>query len=390
MSVGELQQPVNNINNIVVYGEVEPQKSPLEHLQDDFVHVINNFMSEPERQLTKLVSQIEKIFIECFKYVTKANKLTKSICAVADEFAEVPKIFEQVFKVTKALKIVKGLFSAKKLYKNAIKFIKTNDIEQKLLLGWNMFKCLYKIEAAVEVVFKYLKEFNLITKAALAWTDVVGYIVLPVKTITAGVKWYQFGEKVNFMNEFRAKIKVGKQPDVETMKGACKEIIAETKHLKKMKVINKDCPLKARMKDIVSRLKDDNEAIRKLAVDEGKMIFKRLKDRISEHVGVAGVTASVKTGFLGTSVFATIFPLAIIPVVIADLALVALNIANFAYMQFIPKGDILADEQPMLFATLGKEIKHFGKAVHATAERAAHEMQYAVEHVKNQLIPSAA
>lgn len=304
---------------------------------------------------------IDKAFeagVEGFQYTTKATGLVKKVLKVVGEFDEVPAPLEEAFVAFKSFKIIKGVLALPKLAKSVINVIKPSSLEDRFFTSWKIVKCVKKIVGAVETVFYYLQKLNLISKAALAWTTITGYIFLPVSFISTGISAYQLGTKFKEMNEFRAQIKQVKQagpnsPEEVTSR-VCTHLLGQIKPLRKMKIITKDCPLKDRLKTILTQLKSDNAQIRQLAADEGKHIRKRLKDRISEHVGVAAVETSLSVAGVACTVLSLACPPAAIGLTIAGLALAVIGLANFAYSKFIPQGDILDSEKRMLFSSIRK------------------------------------
>lgn len=307
---------------------------------------------------------IDKAFdagVEGFKYTTKATGLLKSVLKVVDKFDEVPAPLEEALVAFKSFKIIKGVLALPKLGKSVIKVIKPSSIEDRFFTGWKIIKSIKKIVGAVETVFYYLQKLKLISKVALAWTKITGYIFLPVTFISTGISTYQLGTKIKEMNEFRAKIKelkrAGPNSPEEVTSRICRHLLSQIKPLRKMKIITKECSLKDRLKTILVQLGSDNAHIRQLAADEGKIIRKRLKDRICEHVGVAAVDTSLSVAGAACTVLSLACPPAAIGLTIAGLALTVVALANLAYSKFIPKGDIFADEKRMLFSRVFKCLR---------------------------------
>ncbi len=327
-----------------------------------------------------IIDRVYDAGVEGFGYVSDAAGLMKSAVKVASEFEEIPGPVNQVLVACKSFKFIKGMLSLPKLYKSAVSVIKPGDLETKFFAGWGIAKAIKSIVGAVETVFYFLNKLDLISKASLAWTTVAGYIFMPMTFISAGISAYELRGKVKYMNAFRAEIKEAKHAGrrhtpVDVSKRVCEYILTQEKPLRKIKVITENCPLKDRLNDVLARLRDGNFETRMKAAEEGKIIRKRLKDRISEHVGVAGVSTSLSVAGVACTVTSLACPPAAVGLSIAGLALGVVGIANSAYSKFIPQGDIFDTEKRMLFSRVFKTGRVAGSAIKASAGRFQHNVQ---------------
>lgn len=316
------------------------------------------------------VDRVAEAGIEGFKLTTKVTKLAKKVVKVADLFAHIPGEIDEVFIAIKSFAIIKGMLAIPKLFKSAIKVVTATDLKSKLMAGWKTIKSVKKIVGAVETVFYYLKKLDLISKASVAWTTVTGYIFMPLSFIGAGISAYELTEKALFLKSFRGRIKVAKAQE-HAATAVCNEILASQKKLKEFKVITKECPLKDRLKAILTKLKSRNAKARKAAEAETTLIQKRLKDRISEHVGVAAINTSLSVAGCASTVISLACPPAAVGLTIAGLAMTVIGLATFAYSKFIPQGDILETEQRMLFSRLFKGARHLSASIQNLLPQAA-------------------
>jgi hypothetical protein len=341
------------------------------------VELVNN--NDTNKKKPDIIDEVAKTGIKGFNYTSKLNGLVKSTLKIVDTFDKVPAPLEELMVAVKSFKIIKGMLAIPKLCKSVIKVMKPSSVENRLLNGWGIIKSVKKIVGAVETVFYYLKKLNLVSKAALTWTTVTGYIFMPVTFISAGLTTYKFGKITKQMTDFRAQLKQAKRAgdgsSVEVSKRVCALLLTQVKPLGKAKVITKECPLKDRLKSILTRLKSDNEEIRLLAADEAKLIRKRLKDRISEHVGVAAVDTALATVGVVATILSLVCPPAAVALVIVGLASTVLGLANLAYSKFIPQGDIFATEKRMLFSHMFKKMRTATRAIEAAVHRLAERVQ---------------
>ena len=82
------------------------------------------------------------------------------------------------------------------------------------------------------------------------------------------------------------------------------------------------------------------------AIAEGKRITKCLKHRLEERVGSDSVNFAVSTAGVAVMAVGIFCPPG------------ALGLANYAYSQFIPDGDILDTEKRMLYSRAIKVIRN--------------------------------
>lgn len=346
----------------------------------------NNQVNQVDNYPKKSQDMIDKAFdtgIEVFNYTTKATGLMKGVLKVVDKFDTVPAPLEEALVAFKSFKVIKGMLTLPKLGKSVIKIIKPSSLEDRFFTGWKIIKSIKKVVGAVETVFYYLQKLKIVTKAALAWTKITGYIFLPITFISTAISTYELGAKIKDMNAFRAKIKhikqAGPNSPEEVTSRVCRHLLTQIKPLTKMKVITKDCPLKERIKGILLRLTSDNAEVRQLAADEGKLIRKRLKDRICEHVGVAAVDTSLSVAGAACTVLSLACPPAAIGLTIAGLALTVIGLANLAYSKFIPQGDIFDGEKRMLFSRVFKGLRTASNAVEAVFAHVVQKIRQAAQ-----------
>lgn len=345
------------------------------------VVLVNNDVKN--NKSTDKIDEVAQTGIKGFKYTSKLKGLVKKTLNVVDLFDKVPAPLEELLVAVKSFKIIKGMLAIPKLCKSVIKVVKPSSLEKRLMSGWGIIKSVKKIVGAVETVFYYLKKLNLISKADLAWTTVTGYIFLPVTFISAGITTYKFGKITKQMTDLRAQIKEAKKAGdpsrVEVSKRVCVLLLTQVKPLGKAKIITKECPLKDRLKSILTRLKSDNEEIRQLAADEAKFVSRRLKDRISEQVGVAAVDTALATVGVVATILSLACPPAAAALVIVGLVSTVIGLANLAYSKFIPQGDIFATEKRMLFSHVFKRVRSATKLIQAVTHRLAERVQNLVK-----------
>lgn len=330
-----------------------------------------------------------EIGLEVFKNVKKATKIVKKATGVADEFAKVPDLVYDILKFAKPFKIISGGLAVPKMIKGVKKVIHADDMVDRLLGMWVVYKSMKKITGAVETVGKYMAEFKLIPKAALAWTDIAGYIFMPATFLKAAVSGYDLSQKIILHKDFRANTKVPKGEEVneermEAMKKAC-TFIKSNKKIFKEGIVKKHVPIKERMESILERLQNENAEVRKLAFEEGAMIRKRLKDRISTHLVVSSIDTTIATAACAAAVFSLACPVASAPVAIIDLALGTAAVANYAYSRFIPSGDIFADEKPTIYARAFKQLSKAGHEMARAINDLIRQIQAAFNRAEKQL-----
>lgn len=308
-----------------------------------------------------------------FEYADEAVGLVGDAADVVKEFSTSPSGLDEFLVAAKSFKIIKGVLAVPDLVKGAIKVITAEKLKDKLFGGWSIIKAAKKIVGAVETIFYYLSKLNVISKAATAWTTITGYVFMPIAFIQTGISAYELGKKVKFMNSFRQELKLQKQTGSQKFEDIVQRsvtyILTQKKALRKIEVITKSCPLKDRLNGILARLKSDNAEIRAKAAEEGKMIKKRLKDRISEQVGIAAVGTTLSTAGVASTIIGLACPPAAPGLAILGLVLTVVGIANLAYSKIVPQGDIFDTEKRMLFSSIRKATKVAIRAIKASCVR---------------------
>ncbi len=295
-----------------------------------------------------------------FKVFSKTASILSYSTKIVGVFSKIPNELGETVSALKCLKIIKGMLAITVIPKVIIKLVKADGGKTRFFQTLKLANCISRIVSAVETVFFYLKELKVVSSEALAWTNITGYVFLPLSVIGTAVATYQLKEIVSYNNEFRAKFKVLKTAD---QTHTCKLLIAEEKHLRKYKIITGECPLNGRMQSILSRLTSDNVEIKKGAHDEAIKIRKCLKNRLTERVGFIGVKTSLSIAGLACTVISLACPPAVIPITVISLVIAAAGIANFAHAQFVPKGDITDGEKRMFFTATCKKAKNIAKAM---------------------------
>lgn len=308
--------------------------------------------------------RVAEVGQEGYDYATKAVKVTKKAIKIAIAFGNTMSALSEVVTAFKAFKIVKGCSSIPPLCKYTIKALRPGDLKKRLFAGFKALKSVKNIVRAVETIFNYLNKLNVVSNAALAWTTITGYIFMPLTFISAGIAGYQLTEKAKFQKAFREDLSEAKATGASTL---VKHIMAQEPRLRKMRVITKNCPLNDRLKGILTKLKSSNAAIRNQAKDETLFIKKRLKDRLREQVGVAGVATSLSTAGVATTIVGLACPPAAPILAAVGLGLTVVGIANSIYSKFIPKGDIFETEKRMLFSGIVKGVQHAARRLTAAA-----------------------
>lgn len=364
-------------------------------IEADFPPVIIQEQQRLPEQPQK--NPIEKAFFEAVDYVEegfkntcKGLKVAKATTGVIEEFSNLPDIISDIFKWTKPFKIIKGGLACKKAVSATQKIISSTDPIDKAWAGWALVKSIKKIVGAIETIGKYLKDFNLIGKEMLRWTEVTGYIFMPITYISTGIAAYDFHKINSLMNDFRANTKVKKgdivdENRLEAMKKAIRYVNKEYKAIQKAKVISKECNIKDRTQRILDRLISENGRDQEEAFKEGSMVLKRLKDRLASHVVSSGIGASLSTLACASSTFALAMPAATAPVAIIDLVCVLAGTANYALSKFIPDGDIFEEEQPMFYAHVFKELNRAGKQLSSALEGVTSIVQEQFHQAQEQL-----
>lgn len=302
--------------------------------------------------------------VQGFKVTKKIVKVGKGVTKVADIFTHIPGYVDEALVTIKSFKFIGGVLAVRKLCKSCVKVIKPGMIQSRAYAGWKIVKSIKKIVGAVGAVFYYLRKLNLITKAALAWTAVTDWVFFPVSFISAALTTYDCGKKGLFLHQFRGRIKQEKLQGtkVEVATRITNYILSERKALGKLKIISKDCPLKNRLHDVLVKLKAYNALTRAQGVREAKMIRSRLKNRITEHVGVAAVDTAIAVAGVTSTILGLTCPPAALALTIGGLGLAVIKLASFAYSKFIPMGDIFEDEKRMLFARIAKGARRLAAA----------------------------
>ena len=119
-----------------------------------------------------------------FKWAKKVVSVTEGSTKVAKQFTKLPGEVSEATKALKAFKIVDGALAVEDIATNAVKVATENKPKRKFFAGWKIIQGLAKILRAVEAVFFYLKELKVISLAQHAWTNVVGYVLLPISVIS--------------------------------------------------------------------------------------------------------------------------------------------------------------------------------------------------------------
>ncbi|MBS0635806.1 MAG: hypothetical protein JSR37_10120 [Verrucomicrobia bacterium] len=300
------------------------------------------------------IDRTAEVAREGYDYTTRAVKIAKKSIKVATAFGNTMAELSDIITAFKAFKIIKGLSAFRDLARHSIKLIKPGDLTKKFFATIGLLKAVKKIVGAVGVIFTYLNKFNLISASSLAWTTIAGYIFMPINFISAGISGYQLVEKVKFQKAFREDLSQAKKTGASTL---VKHMIAHEPKLRKMRVLSKNSGLNYRLNGILTKLKSSNAEIRQKAKDESLFIKKRLKDRLREQVGVAGVSTSLSVGGVASTVVGLACPPAAPALAAVGLGLGVVGVANTIYSKFIPKGDIFETEKRMLFSHVVKGVE---------------------------------
>ena len=79
---------------------------------------------------------------------------------------------------------------------------------------------------------------------------------------------------------------------------------------------------------------------------------------MTEQVGVSVMKTTLSTAGLISGTVGLFCPPAAIPLAIIGLVLAIVGVGNHIYSEFIPRGDILDNEKPMLYSRMVKTLKH--------------------------------
>jgi len=316
--------------------------------------------------IEKVIFQVLNYVEEGFKDTCKGLKVAKATSGLAEEFTEIPSLIVDFFKWTKPFKIIKGGLACKKIYGNAEKLITSEEPWDKAMAGWALFKTIKKIIGAVETIGKYLKDFSLISKDALSWTEITGYIFLPVTYVNVGLSVNDSVKITKLMADFRANTKVKKSDVIdgerlEAMRKAVTYIKNEHKVIQKAKVISKECKIKDRAQRILERMVCETQREKEEAFKEGALVIRKLKDRLAARVVSSDIATTLSTLGAASTTIGLVCPATTLPIAVIDLICAAGATANYAYSRFIPDGDIFEDEKPMLYAHVFKEVNKAAK-----------------------------
>ncbi len=288
-----------------------------------------------------------------FSATKKVAKLSDKTVKVADAFTAVPSAVLEVNVAFKVLKIINGMLTLPKLYKNAVAIFTSIDIKGRLVAVWGVIKSVKKVVGAVETVFGYLYKLEVISKVSLAWTVITGYIFMPVSVIGTIISGVQLKQKITYLSGFHAQVKASKHKP-HTL---CRLLNNEQQALRKMSVITGACPLEARLSNILKHLKSSNKAIRIKAKRESQFLAKKIVDRGAEQAGIAATKTTLATIGVGMTVLSLACPPAAVGLTIAGLVVTVVSVATYFYSKFVPKGDILDTEKRMLFGHIYKHIR---------------------------------
>ncbi len=296
---------------------------------------------------------------ESYSVFTKVVSIFKKSVKLTLKLIKNHEHLEEALVAIKCFKLIKGLMAFPKLCYNVYKIFKPEgNLRTKVITAVKIYKYSKNVVGLVKTVFYYLEKLHLISATAMAWTKITSWVFLPVSFMTTLVTSYKCGEKIKFMSDFRSNLKLVKhtesltEPDINVRR--VKLLLKELPKLHKFKVITKDCPIKDRLEGILVNLRSENAEIRKSAGQETKRIKDSFKQRISEHVGVAALDTALSAAGCVCTILSITCPPAAVGLVIAGLAMAVIGLGNFAYSKFIPHGDVVKDEKPMLYARVFK------------------------------------
>lgn len=351
------------------------------------------YYSTPQKE-PALTDKAYEVGLQIFEYADEATGLVADAAGVAKEFTKIPKGLDEFLIALKSFKIVKGMLAIPELVKGVFKIVTAEKIKHKIFGGWSVAKAAKKIVGAVETIFYYLSKLNVISKASTAWTTITGYVFMPISIISTALSTYELGKKIQFMNSFRSDLKQLKhgsgRPQRNVAIKTVTHILSQDKSLRKMEVITKSCPLNERLKNIICRLKSTNEKTRAQAADEALLIKKRLKDRISEQVGMAAVGTAVSTAGVASTIIGLACPPAAPALAILGVVLTVVGIVNMAYSKMVPQGDIFDTEKRMLFSSIRKGVKCVVREIKAACTKLACQVQKIAQKITNGLAYKAA
>ncbi len=298
--------------------------------------------------------------VEGKKFIAKLSSLHDKILRVASVYAAVPGALNEVSIALRSLKIITGLLAIPKLCKQVMSAIKAENASCRFFAVWGAINSTKKVIGTVEGVFYYLNQLQIIDKAALAWTTIVGYIFLPISIISTGIQGYQFGKRLTHMRTFNMELRSIKQCESsDKAKKLCKLLLSQQKQLKTYKVITKECPLKERLTSILDRLEKNN----KEAETELRHIKRCIKNRVREQAGVAGTKTVLSTGGAVASILSLACPPAAVALAIAAVVMGVLSLATFVYSRTIPNGDFTENEKTLLFTRMHKCTKWISESI---------------------------
>ncbi|MCE5295268.1 MAG: hypothetical protein LLF94_11750 [Chlamydiales bacterium] len=317
------------------------------------------------------IDEAAKTGIKGIKVTKKVSKVFKGVVNVVELFEKIPYAVEETLVAIKTFKIIGGMLAIPKLVKSAGKVKKAKGPEAQFMITYKIVKCFKKIIVGIETTIYYFAKLKIVTKAALKWTEFTDKIFAPLTFISSGLTAYEFGKKVKALRSFRSELSLAKKGAHTPHEKAVKtnaHLLTQIKTLKKMKVISKNCPLKDRLKDIGNRLEIHDPK----AIEDAKHLRRSLNNRITERVAAAAIETALEAVDLTSTLLDIAYPkVAAIDtgLTITSLATTLLGITNKAYTQYIPTGDIMSDEKPMLLTRVYKTVRSGHKALLNTVKR---------------------
>lgn len=327
----------------------------------------NTFGSRVSRvKETLKISAIVAMALEAYAVTKVGLKTSKASVGLAEEFIEVSVVVTDFFKFAKALKIIAGGMKAKKLASTANKFCKAKTHSARIVAIWQAVKCIKKITGAVETTLKFLRDFHVVSDAALCWTEIAGYIFLPITFISTAVSVHSTAKEALFVKELYKNTKslsgrVKKQElegeQKERILKACRFIVDSEKKFKSYKVLTKSCPLKSKMKELIIRVELGDEESIKADLAKAQHVIGQLKGRITHQFAINVAKTSLKVTGCTVTVVGLTTGVAALPAAIIDLVVAVGKLGLFVYAKHLPNHDPFEAAPPRIYQRVFTKVQ---------------------------------
>lgn len=255
-----------------------------------------------------------------YKIVNKASSLIKATKGVVEVFSAVSENFSKYFVVLEPIKIFQIPLYSRKAIQAGVKLLKVKTYRDIFQNCFKIYKSLKKITSGVAAALKCSVLLGLLRSSALCWTDIAGYVFLPVTLISAALNFENTARRCHLLFVL---CKTGSN-EAE----AAKCIQNNYTKLRKFKIVAKG--FDARFDTLAKQINCKSPRKRSAARKEINGTVRRMKVQMGAFICVQATKTTLKITSATMAVLALITPIAIVPAVCIDLALAVGSVSMFA------------------------------------------------------------